>query len=208
MRVMVTGHRPPGISPQRSYKECPTFQEVRKAFSQFLSSFAKSKIPIDFVISGMALGVDQWFASIARLMNIPFHAYIPFVGQEGKWPQASQNTYRALLDSCSRLEVVCPGEYAAWKMQKRNETMADNSDIAIAVWNGTPGGTANCVSYLQKLNKPFVRYDPLTKYFSFYNFTTPLLPLQEVLMMGQVDASTKGFHSYKGLELIPRDYKG
>ena len=33
-------------------------------------------------------------------------------------------------------------------MQKRNEFMVDNSDLVVAVWNGTSGGTANCLAYM------------------------------------------------------------
>ena len=53
-------------------------------------------------------------------------------------------------------EVVFVSEpgYAAWKMQVRNKWMVDNSDLVLALWNGTDGGTANCVRYAEKVGKP------------------------------------------------------
>lgn len=38
--------------------------------------------------------------------------------------------------------------------------MVDNSDFVIAVWDGTKGGTANCVRYAKKLNKELVAINP------------------------------------------------
>jgi len=45
-------------------------------------------------------------------------------------------------------------------MQKRNEYMVDNADIVIAVWDGTKGGTCNCVRYAKKLGKDIVIINP------------------------------------------------
>jgi uncharacterized phage-like protein YoqJ len=45
-------------------------------------------------------------------------------------------------------------------MQDRNIWMVDHCDALIAVWDGTSGGTANCVRYAQKVGKPIVFIDP------------------------------------------------
>ena len=45
-------------------------------------------------------------------------------------------------------------------MQRRNEYMVDKADTLIAVWNGTSGGTANCVKYAKKKGVDIVRLDP------------------------------------------------
>lgn len=95
----------------------------------------------------MALGVDQDFAYVCYEMAIPFVAAIPFVGQENNWPQHSQDWYEWLLIRAESVVVVSPGEYAAWKMQARNQWMVDNCDVVLAVWDGSEGGTANCYRY-------------------------------------------------------------
>jgi uncharacterized phage-like protein YoqJ len=43
-----------------------------------------------------------------------------------------------------------------WVMQRRNEWMVDHCDILYAFWDGTSGGTANCVKYAAQIGKPYV----------------------------------------------------
>ena len=43
--------------------------------------------------------------------------------------------------------MVSNGPYTSAAMQVRNEWMADHCDVLLALWNGTPGGTANCLRY-------------------------------------------------------------
>lgn len=110
----------------------------------------------DEVITGMALGWDQSVASAAMLAGIPFVAAIPFETQERKWPAHAQKVYREILAAASRVEIVSTGGYANWKYQKRNAWMVDNSDSILALWNGTAGGTANCVGYAGTKHKPII----------------------------------------------------
>lgn len=104
------------------------------------------------VISGMALGWDQAWLSAAIDLGIPAHAAVPFVGQEKAWPAQSQDLYGRLLSRCASVTVVCDGGYAPEKMQRRNEWMVDRSQCVIALWDGSSGGTANCVRYAIKNN--------------------------------------------------------
>lgn len=118
-------------------------------------------------ITGMALGIDQLFARACRELNIPFIAAIPFKGQEHMWPIESQNLYFVLLQKALYIQVCDINKSVTWleyqgliqttftsaKMQKRNEWMVDNSDKTLAVWDGTSGGTANCVEYARRKGK-------------------------------------------------------
>lgn len=133
-----TGHRPQklgGFGP-----------EVDDRLRRLAFWFFESNRP-DRVISGMALGWDMAWAEAAIKMGIPVIAAVPFAGQESAWPGASQVRYRSILALCESTTIVCDGGYAAWKMQKRNQWMVDSSDWLIALWDGTSGGTANCVNY-------------------------------------------------------------
>ena len=105
------------------------------------------KLGPDKVYSGMALGWDMALAEAAWRCDLPWVAAVPFVGQEGRWPEKSRQHYEWLLGKANDVVVVCPGEYAAWKMQRRNEYMVDNSNLLLALWNGSPGGTGNCIAY-------------------------------------------------------------
>jgi uncharacterized phage-like protein YoqJ len=106
------------------------------------------------LISGMALGWDQAVARAAVALNIPFIAAIPFVGQEKKWPESSQITFRLLYGLAAEVVIVCDGGYAGWKMQKRNEWMVDHCDHVLALWNGSSGGTENCIKYAEAKGRP------------------------------------------------------
>lgn len=153
MIVSFTGHRPDKLG---GYKlPNPTYIHVCRQIDKALKELNPEKI-----ITGMALGVDQWAAMIAHKLGIPFVAAIPFEKQESKWPAESQKTYRLLRRLASEEVIVSPGGYSADKMQVRNEWMVDHSDKLIAVFNGTKGGTGNCVEYAQSVSRDIYYIDP------------------------------------------------
>lgn len=154
MILTVTGHRPNKIGGYNP--NSPLRIKVRSAIYDFLTEHKP-----ELAISGMAIGVDQEFATICDQLQIPFIAAIPFVGQEKKWPQETQDHYNDLLTLAQEVTITSDGPYAAYKMQKRNRWMVDKATDVLAVWDGTTGGTANCVSYAEAINKPIHRINPL-----------------------------------------------
>jgi uncharacterized phage-like protein YoqJ len=153
MIVSFTGHRPDKLG---GYKlPNPTYIKV----CQQIESTLKELQP-HTVISGMALGVDQWAAFIAHKLKIPFIAAVPFKNQECKWPIDSQIAYAKLIKVATTVAIISPGEYSAAKMQTRNEWMVDNCDKLIAVWDGSAGGTGNCVNYAKGKNREIIYIDP------------------------------------------------
>lgn len=108
----------------------------------------------------MALGVDQWAAEYALGSSIPLLCYIPFEGQEMAWPEESRNHYYELLSRRRDKKIICEGGYAPWKMQKRNEAMVNDCDLLIAIWDGSSGGTANCIKYAQSKKKTIIYINP------------------------------------------------
>jgi uncharacterized phage-like protein YoqJ len=152
MIVSFTGHRSHKLG---GYGDSELQQKVRKALHEELVKLSPAK-----AISGMALGVDQWAAEICGELEIPFIAAVPFKGQERMWPQASKEHYFALLEQANSVCYICDPGYEPWKMQQRNEWMIDNSDCVIAVWDGTNGGTGNCVKYAQSIGKTIHRINP------------------------------------------------
>lgn len=93
-------------------------------------------------------------------MELPVIAALPFQGYDARWPAASRQKYKKLLDKCHEVRYICEPGYTVSKMQIRNEWMVDNCDLLIAYWNGTPGGTANCVAYAHTKNKLTLVYNP------------------------------------------------
>ncbi len=145
MRVAATGHRPDKIggydwyAPQRLWIR----DQIKHALVDLKATHG---------ISGMALGVDQDFAYACIELSIPFTAAVPFVGQESSWPKHSQDWFDWLLERADEVIIVSSGGYDAYKMQVRNEWMVDHCDVLLAVWDGTKGGTFNCLSYAKHPN--------------------------------------------------------
>lgn len=143
-----TGHRPEKLG---GYGE-DVAQRTVKIAGEYLDSLKP-----ELVISGMALGWDVAVAVAALQRSIEWWAYVPFKGQESKWPTAAQRTYKALLARASAVHIVCDGGYAPWKMQRRNEAMVQHATHVLALWNGDEfGGTWNCVNYALRTGKPVI----------------------------------------------------
>lgn len=146
MILSFTGHRPEKLG---GYEDA-----VKRRLCLFAHRIIARAQP-SCVISGMALGWDQAVAEAALLAGVPVTVAVPFEGQELKWPPRSQAVYRELLAASRSIVYVCDPGYAPWKMQRRNEWMVDNSDALVALWDGSDGGTANCVNYAIRKNKPW-----------------------------------------------------
>lgn len=153
MIISCTGHRPSKIDcyniPNQIY--CYICQQTEKVLLELN--------PIK-LITGMAIGYDQWTANIAIKLGIPFVAAVPFEGQEKKWNMLDRKRYFSLLSKASDIVYVSEPGYSAEKMQIRNQYLVDNCDMLIACFNGTPGGTANCINYAQSKKKEIILIDP------------------------------------------------
>ena len=153
MILAFTGHRPDKLGGHKLPN--PTYIKVCQAIDAKLRELKPEK-----VISGMALGTDQWGAYIAYKLGIPFIAVIPFAGQEKNWPPVSQQAYQSLLKLATGQIIASEGGYSPEKMQIRNELMVNLADQVLAVWDGSSGGTANAVAYAEKVGKPVIRINP------------------------------------------------
>lgn len=138
-RIAATGHRPKRLH--------LTGYDLKPLVALAGQWFDREKP--DLVISGMALGWDQAVAMAAIDRKIPVHAYIPFVGQADKWPKASCELYSRILAECAETKLLDLGGYSPVKMQRRNEAMVNDCDLLLALWDGGPGGTANCIQYAE-----------------------------------------------------------
>lgn len=151
--VAATGHRPNKIG---GYDP----QNPQRAWLKRQMRLLLEKLKPSYTISGMALGIDQDWALVSLNLGIPFLAAIPFLGQESNWPESSQREYKALLKQASQVVVVSPGAYAVEKMQIRNIFMVDTCTDLAAFWDGSRGGTGNCVRYAEGVGRRIHRIDP------------------------------------------------
>lgn len=147
MIICGTGHRPTKLG---GYGTEASVRLIRVAEAELF------RIKPTRVISGMALGWDTALAQAAIKLNIPFSAYIPFKGQESMWPRKSQDEYHDLLVMASEYIIISEGGYSVEKMQIRNEAMVDACKLVLALWDGTSGGTANCLNYARMIGKPII----------------------------------------------------
>jgi uncharacterized phage-like protein YoqJ len=146
--ITVTGHRPPKLG--LGYGDTERNREVVELMVSQLKEEVDRHYKVG-VITGMALGIDQLFAQAALALQIPFTAAVPFPGQESRWPKRGQDEYRELLSFAHKVITVTP-RYSPGAFQERNVWMVNHADEVWAYWDGSPGGTANCVRYAEKVN--------------------------------------------------------
>ena len=146
MIVAFTGHRPDKLGGWDPLH--PVVDRVKKAIHDYLVRTWPSQ-----VISGMALGVDQWAAQIAVDLGIPYIAAVPCDDMDATWPLPSQQRFKVLLTKASTVVTVSPGPFKPWKLQRRNVWMVDHCDRLAAVHDGTGGGTYNCIAYAEQVGR-------------------------------------------------------
>lgn len=150
MIVAGTGHRPDKL--YLGYSD-----EGLKILVKLAVIYLKSSPePIDAVISGLALGWDTALALAAVKLKIPLIAAIPFEGQEKMWKESDVIRWQKLKEYAQltgKVHIVCKGGYSPAKMQTRNKWMVDNCHEVVSLWDGSPGGTKNCINYAEGKKK-------------------------------------------------------
>ena len=162
MIIAVTGHRPNKLyGYDLSHQK---YKELSVKIIEFLNEYNATHC-----ISGMALGVDTVFAisSIKYRNNNPtknilVECAIPCRNHTSKWQQLDKLRYLKILEEADIITKVSNDPYQPWLMQKRNEYMTDKCDLLLAIWNGSKGGTGNCVKYAKNKEKGIVIIDPNT----------------------------------------------
>ncbi|HHX68342.1 MAG TPA: DUF1273 family protein [Gallicola sp.] len=138
-------------------------------------------------ICGGALGVDQMAFAICHKLkktypNLHLILAIPFKNQDCVWKnktdlqryvqqkqQADEIIYvDELCDLRYKIDADVPkGDYHPHKMSRRNEYMVDHSQYIIAIWDGSKGGTGNCVRYAKQAigyQRMIIRINPRRNY--------------------------------------------
>lgn len=158
MVIAVTGHRPNKLF---GY----SLNDNRYvAIKNFIKGYLIAKGCTD-AYTGMALGIDQLFAIAALQLkaagyDIKLHCAIPCQGHSSKWNEASRELYDKILAKADEVVMVSDEPYQPWLMQKRNEYMVDRANEILAFWDGSAGGTKNCVDYANKIGRPVTVVDP------------------------------------------------
>lgn len=152
LTLCVTGHRPSALGWGYDYSSEKWTQLKEKLKKTLMNLLLEYESLVCW--SGMALGVDTVFAQVILEMRntgfpVKLCCAIPCRAQPDRWPKAARDLYNGILVQTDVVKYV-QENYTPSCLQKRNEFMVDRSAYVIAVWNGSSGGTANCVSYAEK----------------------------------------------------------
>ena len=152
MKIAVAGHRPDKLWGYNY--DSPNYIKLKNIFKKILRENNCTE-----AITGMALGADQIFAqAVIELknegMNITLTCAIPCTNQSSKQSYSFKNLYNFIISKSDYVCIVTKTKYTNKCMQKRNEWMVDRCDLLIGVWDGSPGGTFNCLKYCDKKGKP------------------------------------------------------
>lgn len=156
-----TGHRPDKLGGYD--KRTPLKMEIqRQMLNHIMNAY---DVGYRNFISGMALGTDTYGAILVlglqkQYPEMNLITAIPFEGQERMWKEKDQKLFRYIRHFSDKDVIVCDGGYHVSKMQTRNKWMVDNSGAVLAVWDGSKGGTANCVRYAKSQHKILWRINP------------------------------------------------
>ncbi len=158
MIVAATGHR---LHILPTYRGDGSSQRLRTALLETAMGALEEWHP-DLVISGMATGWDMAVAAAAMFLNVPFHAYVPFEGQDRLWGSADRTMYRSLLDEAADVRVISSHERRS-AYYDRDMAMVDAltgpDDRMIALWLGDPtSGTALTLDYADGWLVPWSNY--------------------------------------------------
>ena len=163
MKLCFTGHRPDKLKGYRMRDNV----ELLRVLKDTIIYYIENK-NVDTFISGMALGVDMWSAFIVLKLkeqypHIKLVSAIPCDKQYSVWKNEEDiEDWKYIVGKADTVHYVSTEPYTNWCLQKRNEWMVDNSDFVLAVWDGTKGGTANCIKYAKKKNADIFKIDANT----------------------------------------------
>jgi len=168
LKINITGHRPGKLYGYDIHR--PEYNDIRNQIKGSLVMLIK-KYAAEKVVcySGMALGIDQIFIECCieareyykkHGIELKIIAAIPCHYYDNKWRQESKDLYHELLNECDEQLYVYDGPYTKDCLDKRNKFMVEKTDCTIAVWNGTPSGTANCIKDAERLGHEVVIINP------------------------------------------------
>lgn len=153
--IVGTGHRPQKLE----LNGLDGFSDkVHDTLVKFLKEIL-SEYPVKCVISGMALGFDQALAEAALQLNISVVAALPCFDQDSLWPVRQQARYKRLIKQCKKVIYVSSKRYDKYCLQRRNKWMVNKLGkvgLLLAFYNGSKGGTHNCIKYATNRKKKIV----------------------------------------------------
>lgn len=154
--VAATGHRPQHLSkPQRDW-----IRGQLAAAAVWLRDYAGTRV----ALSGMALGVDTWWAQAALDAGLTLGAHVPCPPNPAKWGPKDIAEFERLVAAADPAYSRRYAEtYTRRCMTDRNEGMLRAARAALYVWMPAKrtGGTWDAVQIGRRLELPGIHFNPV-----------------------------------------------
>lgn len=161
--VALTGHRPGKLAGYNL--SIPFYTALRDRLAEIVDA-GLAKHPHLTLHSGLALGADTVWSQVILTARerfpdrIGFVAEVPVMTQSQRWPAArDQAFWREQVDRADLVNVYAP-TYSPRAMQLRNEGMVNASQLVLAIWDGSDGGTAHAVRFAETHGVSVYRITP------------------------------------------------
>lgn len=173
IHIGFTGHRPSRLGGYNI--NTPKYETLQKDLEHCIERALEE---YDTVVghSGLALGGDTiWSKAVLSMKTryperVQFHAEIPMLEQHEQWfkesdvefwhKQAESADFTSVYGSLADRTVQERKHLSAKLLNDRNKGMVDHSDLLLALWDGSSGGTANAVSYGRRTETTIVVVNP------------------------------------------------
>lgn len=173
LKIAFTGHRPDKLPGGYDW-ESDSNQKLCYVIEKVVS-YLVSKQPSFCLYTGGALGVDQMvvyhFCGLQLDKPMKQHMALPYAPEilTSKWNQRSKDAFNHLMQQVDEITIVDQlplydftkvEGYKKEKLQIRNQFLVDQSHLLIAVWDGSPSGTKNCIDYALNCGKIVIMINP------------------------------------------------
>lgn len=165
--IAFTGHRPDKLFGYNKYSD-GNARLLNYLYDEL--EYAIVEEGFRHFITGMALGWDIWAGQVVLKLRekyknkypITLECAIPCDKQYIKWKPSSINEWQDIVRKADIVTYVSNETFTPYCMQVRNEYMVDNAGRMVSCWDGTTGGTGNCIKYAKKKNIPILNISPRT----------------------------------------------
>ncbi len=133
------------------------YSEVKASLDEIVVKYGRDAV----WICGGAVGLDSHAAQYTMENGIRLWLVLPFspVVMSKRWNSGQKDLLHKTIKYAEKLSVLSP-VYDVRFYQERNERMVDMSHVLCAFFNGSAGGTANCVRYARYIGQPIDAYHP------------------------------------------------
>ena len=148
--ISFTGHaKQEKFTPQSTSHARKFLRETILSSGSYLPDLHK----IGWIVGGAKL-VDSWAADIIMFLDLRMFLFLPYASSQ--W----RGDHIQYAEKTGAVKIITPG-FSKFSYLLRNKAMVENTTLRqVAVWDGSSGGTADCVKRGQRKGLEIVRFNP------------------------------------------------